>query len=341
MTTNPLIQDLIDNEAFPSVTVSLPTGGRWYEAVVLNKGVDPLDVSVGVLGILAEQNYRDPWLLLSGEAIPRMLKGVCPSVNKALDLCEIDLETILLAARLVSYGPKLVLTHKCDKKVKKEVAKGEKSKSAQCNHENTIELDINEHILRYSVMDDSVINERFVYNLKRVAQTVHLRPPPYQRVIEQMKEGVARDKQMNTLSEVNFEDLVIDPDAILQYTRIIDMASDSALENIAASIHAIETTDGKLVGANTFGEEGSEFIRQWLLQLPKDEAEGITDKINDIATWFASFAEIKYNCAACEAENKFRLELDANRLFGPAGDSLPPKKPSRKSKRGAKRRKIQ
>ena len=99
MSSNPLIQDLIENEAFPSVSVALPTGARWYTSDVIADGADPLDLSVGVLGILAEQNYRDPWLLLSGEAIPRMFKSVCPEVVEANELCDLDLEAILLASR--------------------------------------------------------------------------------------------------------------------------------------------------------------------------------------------------------------------------------------------------
>ena len=346
MSANPLIQDLIENEAFPSVSVALPSGGRWYEEGVLAAGVDPLDLPVGVLGILAEQNYRDPWLMLSGEAIPRMMKGVCPSILQAQNLCELDLETILLASRLVSYGPKIELTHNCSNiipKTEEEIAaeKAEaKDKNAEiapnrpCGHENGIEVDINEHILRYDVIGDDVVEERFKYTLNRVDQTVHLRPPAYARVIGQMRESVARQKQIDTLEDLSIDDMIVSEEAMRNYSRIIDMTSETALENMEASIHAISTTDGKLVN-------GSEFIREWLLSLPSDEAEGIMEKINELTRWLQSFSDIRYNCAGCGAEQVFRLELDANRLFGQAGASTPPKKRSPKSKRGGRRRKIQ
>ena len=344
MSTNPLIQDLIQNEAFPSVGVALPTGGRWYADSVIAEGADPLDLTVGVLGILAEQNYRDPWLLLSGEAIPRMFKSVCPEVIEANELCDLDLEAILLASRLVSYGPKLELNHTCtgqveDTAANELAAKAEDGAKAPepimmpCGHENKIDLDFNEHILRYGVIDDSVVDELFVYELKILPQIVHLRPMPYHRTIEQMKEGVTQEKQMNSLSEVKIEDLIIDAEAIGRYTRVIDMASASAVDNIASCIHGIEQTNGVIV-------TGEEIIREWLLALPATEAEGITDQINKITRWSLAFSEIKYNCGACDHENVFRLELDANRLFGRAGDSTQPKKLSPKSKTGAKKRKI-
>jgi hypothetical protein len=344
MSSNPLIQDLIENEAFPSVGVALPTGGRWYGTDVIDSDADPLDLTVGVLGILAEQNYRDPWLLLSGEAIPRMMKGVCPSVLKAQELCELDLEAILLASRLVSYGPKLELTHTCHNIVPREVEEGEKpkegeevdgtdSENTRCGNPNTINLDINEHILRYAIIEDDVVDDKFTYALKRVGQVVHLRPPAYKRIIEQMKEGVKRNKQIETFGDLQVDELVVNDDAIKNYTRVIDMASETALENMEASIHGISTTGGQIVN-------DSEMIREWLLALPTDEAEGLSDKINELAKWFTTFSDITYTCPKCNDEQVFRLELDANRLFGQAGDSNQPKKPSRKSKPGAKKRKV-
>ena len=202
-----------------------------------------------------------------------------------------------------------------------------------CGHENTINIDINEHILRYAIIDDDVVAERFTYSLRRVDQVVHLRPQAYNRTIGQMRDNVALEKQLQTLGDLKLDEMVVSDDAMKNYTRIIDMSSASALDNIGASIYSIATTDGQMVA-------DPKFIREWLLVLPTDEAEGLTDKINELTKWFQSYSEIEYKCAACEADQTFRLELDANRLFGRAGGSLPPKKPSPKSKSGARKRRI-
>jgi hypothetical protein len=142
-----------------------------------------------------------------------------------------------------------------------------------------------------------------------------------------------REKRITSLNDFQLDELVSNAEAINRYTKIIDMTSETALENILSAIQGISTTGGKLV-------DGKEFIRDWLLALPSDEAEGITNAINEMTRWFNSFSEIKYKCEKCGTENTFRLELDANRLFGQAGDSIQPKKPSRKSKNGAKKRRI-
>ena len=347
MSTNPLIQDLIQNEAFPSVTIAFPTGGRWYDKGIISDEADPMDIEVGVLGMLAEQNYRDPWLMLSGESIPRMLKSICPSVISASDLCEIDLDAILLAARLVSYGSRLELHHICrepkkeektedkpKKKIKQSMKEAVEVVQTLCAFENVVVVDINEHILRYDVITDAIIAEKFVHKLSRVNQTVHLRPMTYGRVISQIKAGMTREKELNKMVDVQIDALVTDPDSIKQYVKIIDLASDNAIDNIAAAIHCIETTTGKMVN-------GNEFIREWILTLPTDEADALVKKINSMVEWFQSFSDITYDCAECGSKQTFRLELNADQLFGQAEDSQPPKKPSRKSKKGGRRRKIQ
>ena len=345
MSNNPLIQDLIDNEAFPTTSVALTTGARWYRDGVLAEGVDPKDVEVGILGILAEQNYRDPWLMLSGESIPRLLESVCPSIVDSSELAEVDLDAILLAARMVSFGPTIKLTHLCpeplpkpeegsEEKTEAETEeKSEEESSGVCAHENNLQIDINEHILRYDIISDEIVDEKMTYKLKRVEQIAHLRPLPYKRVIAQIKEAMERDKSISSLNKYQIDELVSNADVINEYTRIIDMTSESALENILSAIDGISTTTGQMV-------VDKDFIRSWLIQLPADEAEGLTEAINDMTLWFNSFSEVTYECEKCGAKNKFRLELDANRLFGQAGDSEQPKKPSRKSKTGAGKRRI-
>ena len=343
MSKNPLIQDLIANEAFPSVSIALPTGGRWYTKGVLEKDTDPLDVPVGVLGVLAEQNYRDPWLVLSGESLPRMLKSVCPAIHEPNELCEVDLEAILLASRLVSYGPILELKYGCSGPVapnevtkteteKEENKKDEEKKSTTCDHLNVINLDVNEHIMRYAPLEDDDVTDYILF-IERINQTVYLRPMSYFSVIQLIKDGVSRDRQIENMNEYTLDDLVVNPESIRKYTEIVDMSTTSSLDAIASSIFCVESAKGERVN-------GDEFIKEWLLALPAVEVERITKLSNELAVKMRKRAEITFECSKCGWVNSIMLELDANRLFGPAGASQQPKKPSPKSRRGGKKKKT-
>src|SRR5678815_3026901 len=101
--TNELLNDL--HNLFPPIQISLPTKGMFYPEGVLGKGVDASNIEVGTLGILDEFKYRDPFLLVSGNAMSYLIKHLCrDQILLPEELCEIDVETILLAARLASYG---------------------------------------------------------------------------------------------------------------------------------------------------------------------------------------------------------------------------------------------
>ncbi len=342
MSKNPLIQDLIENEAFPAVSIALPSGGRWYEKNVLEEGIDPLDVPVGVLGVLAEQNYRDPWLILSGESIPRMLRTVCPVILKPDELCEIDLEAILLAARLVSYGSTLEIIHTCVGP--KPESKDEKEKTEDtdkpdkegfeltCAFKNTVIIDVDEHIMRYAPMEDAAVTN-YTLKLERFNQTVQLRPMPYKNVIGLIKDNIQRERQFKGMDEYGIDDLVTNPEALKKYTQIVDMTTDSSVDSIVASIFCVDSAKGQHVN-------GEEFIKEWLLALSIVEVELITTRINELAAERRKLSEIKFGCEECGHENVFSLELDAQRLFGSAGASKTPKQPSRKSKRSARKKKT-
>ena len=344
MSKNPLIQDLVENEAFPAVSIALPSGGRWYKNGVLEEDIDPLDVPVGVLGVLAEQNYRDPWLILAGESIPRMLRTVCPAIAKPSLLCEIDLEAILLASRLVSYGPTLELKYPC-MGPSSDIDENETSEEAQNNTEdededeeektcgfvNTITIDVNEHIMRYAPMvDDEVVDYSLV--LERFNQTVHLRPLPYKNVIQLIKDGIQRERHVRGLSNYEVDDLVVNPEVVKKYTQVVDMTTESSIDSIVASIFCVESAKGERV-------DGDEFIKEWLLALSVIEVELITERVNKMAAIQRKRADIKFDCVECGHENVISLELDAQRLFGSAGVSKMPKKPSPKSKKGVRKKK--
>jgi hypothetical protein len=348
MAVNPLIQDLIENEAFPTATITLPSAGRWYNDDMFVKNTDTENLQVGVLGILAEQNYRDPWLLLSGEAIPRMLRSICPSILNANELCEIDLEAILLASRLVSFGPSVEIHHPCTAivdiptdelpKLKKdedgdEIPLTDSDKTRACGFENKLSIDLNEHILRYDVITDEMIKDMFEFKISFIDQTVHFRCARYIDTINSIKTGMKQQHSINEIDDYDIETMVMDPSAITKYSAVIDLASEAALGNITAMIFGISTTDGEIV-------KGKDMISEWVQSLPTDEVERIVKQINKIAEWIQSLSIITYSCGECGSEQSFRMELDANRLFGSAGVSRQLPKPSRKSKRSVQKRRV-
>ena len=318
--TNPLIEDL----SFPPISICLPTSGHWYADGVVDPIADPLDLEIKPIGILAEQNYRDPWLLASGKAIPRLIREVCPAILQPEELAEIDIEAILLATRLASYGDMLKLTHKCQYKNVDSEGDGE-----ICGEENDLDLNIQEFITRY----DQIKNfEDYMVELKAVAHKVYLRPTPYKQSIQVLRQAVKAEQTFKLFEDISAEDFVMDADKIGSYTQLADLTSDVTVNSLVESIHYVTTVKGEKVYDKST-------IREWLLAMPTTETKLIVNKINELALPLRQRSEVKYNCHACGFENKFLLELDPQRLFMQAEDSEQQKKPSPESKGTVKKKK--
>lgn len=326
--TNPLMEDLKANDAFPDISLSLPSSNVWYSDDVFVQGADTTDLTIKVLGIIAEQSYRDPLMMITGEGIVRLVKNVCPEVLKPMELFEMDLEAILLASRIASYGPKMILDDVCQ--FKKD------ENEEPCNHENKIELDLNEIIQRYEPLTDEDIKE-YEYSLKSFNQKVLLRPFPYWSVIELLKTNLARDneieKMQSTLSEEDsISDLILSNNREL-YSKIADMNTQSAIDSVVSSIFCVESSSGQRVN-------DPKFIKEWLLNIPTSESDGIVKRINELSEKSNKRTNIVYDCGGCGNTNTTNLVLDANKLFTYAGASEIEKKSSQKSTHTTPQRRI-
>lgn len=107
MTTNPL-------EAYyrqPGIQITIPSKGRYYG--------HPLDTSINgeipVYPMTATDGIivNNPDGLINGSSIEHIIKSCCPAIQHPRDLSVVDIDVILLAIKLVSFGPKLEIVGIC------------------------------------------------------------------------------------------------------------------------------------------------------------------------------------------------------------------------------------
>lgn len=295
--TNRLLSELHD--VFPPVEIALPTKGMFYPKGVLGENTDPQHIEVGTLGIMDEFKYRDPFLLVSGKAISYLIHHICgDQVVLPEELCEIDVETILLASRIASYGPSLKLNHICPR------MKQEDGKDVPCQHENILVLDLHEFILRYGPIEEET---RFEVMLPRVGQTVYLRPTPYRTTIEVMRNVMGNRKRLETLQE-HQDEFIMDPILFHQYEDLLTLSADLQIQTLLDCIWAVRTKSGIMV-------EDPQEIMAWIFELPKSDHDVISKRISELTDEFRKISIVKYTCAGCGGENEFNLQMNSEILF--------------------------
>jgi hypothetical protein len=98
----------------PGIHIKLPSNGNYT-----SDGSITLTTSgeVAILPMTAADEIilNNPDSLLNGVAIERIIESCCPQIKNVKELPITDVDVIILAAKLVSYGDGLDLATKCDK----------------------------------------------------------------------------------------------------------------------------------------------------------------------------------------------------------------------------------
>lgn len=304
--SNPLLDELSDSSVNPSVDIALPTRGYFYpEGEVLADGIDPDNMTVQPLAALDESAFRDPLLLISGHAIGRMIRKVCPGVIDPGSMSDLDIQTILIACRIASYGPKLELKHTCK----------------ECQNETTFQIDLNEHIQQYTAFTPEQFDS-FRLVLPKAGQKVMLRPVRYEDSVAMSIDLIKSSSQLDDLTKST--DDALSEEFILKYRDQMEAAIQTNLRAVLSSILFVETKKGDRVS-------DPEFITEWLKILPPEDFKAITKKITEIGDELREKSKLEYECQNCGTANTIYVELDPQKLFTQAEESNPETSSSAKS----------
>jgi hypothetical protein len=96
----------------PSIYVRLPSGGKGWRPGSLNL---PVNGEMPILPMTAidELVYRTPDALFNGEAVTGVIQSCCPNIVDAWACPSIDLDALLVAIRIASYGHNMEIESTC------------------------------------------------------------------------------------------------------------------------------------------------------------------------------------------------------------------------------------
>lgn len=97
----------------PGIQIQLPSKGKYYNHEIetsINGDIPvyPMTASDGII-------INNPDGLINGSSIEEVIKSCCPAIKYPRDLSVVDVDVILLAIKLVSFGPKMEIVGICPK----------------------------------------------------------------------------------------------------------------------------------------------------------------------------------------------------------------------------------
>jgi hypothetical protein len=272
MTQNPLQKYFRQ----PKIYIKLPSKGLYYEPGVL--AGDYNNVPIFAMTGMDEIIYRTPDALYSGEATVKVIESCCPYITDANKIPSTDVESLIIAIRIATFGETIAIDHICPK----------------CQSENTYDIPLTVLIDYYNdrVYDGTLnINDEL---------TIKIRPLKYFEMNHYNIENYKLQKTLSQLEEIPIEE---------QQTYINNLYQDLADLQLDLFVTSIEYVK---IGSETVTDK--QMISQWLENSEREMFVNIKSLFEkNRQEW--TMPPQKVVCSACQSNNEINVILDQSNFF--------------------------
>ena len=262
----------------PVIHLRLPSGGRFYPPGALNM---PPSGELPVLPMTAVDEIvtRTPDALFNGSAIPDIISSCIPAIRDPWSIPSVDLNTILVAMRLASYGHKMDVTSTCP----------------NCKNNNEFDLDLR-------LIMDSLKTPDYDTPLVLGDLTISFVPLSYRQINQNSQMQFEDQKHMQALNSTDMDT----EQRLTMLSESFKKITALTIRAIAVSISSIQTPDALVTEP--------EYILEFLNNCEKD----IFQQIRDHAIALRQAGEIKplnITCSECSHQYKQDFSLDMSNFF--------------------------
>lgn len=265
----------------PAIHVKLPSQGKFYPE---NSLAMPANGEVPVLPMTAvdEITYRTPDALFNGSAVVSVIKSCVPAVRDPWSMPSIDIDALLIAIRIASFGHGLDLNTECP----------------SCSNQEEITVDLR------SVNDKLTIGN-YGASLPVGDLEVFFKPLTYKNVNENNQIQFEQQQGLRILADDSIDEKI----KAEQLAKSVAAINDLTLRTISQSIAMIKTP-----GADVTEQA---FIHEFL----KNCDRAVFNRLRDHAIELKQRSEIQpiaMKCGECQHEYQQPFTLDMSSFFADA-----------------------
>lgn len=265
----------------PAIYIRLPSDGQYWPPGTLDM---PANHELPVLPMTAmdEITYRTPDALFNGAALVTVVQSCVPNIKDAWQMPNCDLNTVLAAIRIASYGKNMPISTECP----------------ECKHTDEYEIDLQQAL-------GTVESVNFDKTVTHGDLEVYFRPMSYQDQTEINLLQFEQQRMLATLpaAEMSEEEKTQKlEDTVKAITRI-------TMKAMCHSIQSIKTPQALVTEA--------EFIEDFLLNCDRNLFGIIRDTIVENRTK-DEFKGVLLHCVECKKEYEQKFTLDTASFFGNA-----------------------
>jgi hypothetical protein len=275
--TNPLRQFFRQ----PAIYLRLPSEGQYWPQGSLEMPPNR-EIPVYPMTAIDEITYRTPDALFNGQAVINVIQSCIPAIRDAWKMPNIDINSVLIAIRIASYGHDLELGSVCP----------------ACSEASDYTLDLR------SVLD-RVRVPKYQAELDQGDLKIVFQPLSYERQNYHSQQQFDKQRLLNSItqSDLSEEEKMTKISAVLQEITALTVSV------LAGSIQGIKTPE-------VFVTE-IEMITEFLQNCDRKIFNQIKDQVVELRQT-SELQPVQIKCNACENEYEQPLNLDMSDFFEPA-----------------------
>ena len=276
---NPANNPLFKHFRQPAIYLKLPSQGRFWSDDAID--LPPTgELPIYPMTVKDEITIKTPDALMNGLGVVEVIQSCCPNIKNAWKTPAADLDAILIAIRLASYGPDMDIDTTCPK----------------CNEENSNVIDLTVLLDNYKLPNYTPSNiENLTFNFK---------PQAYETI---NNNNVMVFEQQKLLDTITRSDLP-DDEKTKQFNLIFPKLTEMNVMSLVHCIESITTDDGKVVSE-------SRYIKEFIENCDRKVYTAIKDSIESIIKQ-AKPEVLNITCPECQQAYTSELSFDNANFFG-------------------------
>lgn len=234
----------------PKIYIKLPSNGEYWPADCLEK-TENEDYPIYSMTARDEILLKVPDAVLSGQAVVDVIQNCVPNIKNAWHVPSVDIDAILIAIRIATYGEKM---------------------TTPLSLPGDIEL---EYEIDLRVVIDNLYNTITWDPIVQVSEdiTVYVRPLSYKFISENSLQSFETQKILNLAND----ETLTEDQKIEAFQKSFAKLTQLTIGNVKNSVYRVDTPDGSI--------EDIDFINEFIENIDKnffDTIQNHLDKLKEI-----------------------------------------------------------
>lgn len=263
----------------PKIYITLPSKGKYYPEGTLDTSEDG-KYAVYSMTAKDELMFKTPDALLSGKSTVEVIQSCIPSIKDAWHVPSIDLDAILVAIRIATYGESMDIDTVCPK----------------CREDQRYDFNLPDYLNQLSAFN-------YIPQFSIGELVFHIRPYTYKEVSNRQITNIEQERIYNIVND----DKMSDEEKVERFGASFVKLTELTIEAVSNVVHRIDTPNGS--------EDDSARIRDFILNAPKEIFNELTQKLS----FMKEQLDLKVKnakCTSCENVFDIAVTMDQANFFG-------------------------